>query len=381
MVSIQKGALASGIVGNVLRAGDELRTHAGAIAGLEFTDKSKLELGENTNISISALAKAPQTGTRTSRLDLWRGRLRLTVTAEQQSPGSSFTVQTHNALVSTKSAESDAEIVYDPNTNKTTIIAHKDDAVVTNLLTGISTVIPEGHSGIVRDRVIQEIARIVKIPSLTEIQQPTATITSLNGRVLVSIQQEAPTIGITETVLRPGDEIQTHDGATATLKLSDGSEVKLGEKTNMTISVLSEDSQTKTRTSRLELWQGSLRSILSSEHQKPGSSFTVQTPNTLVGVTSSEPDSEVMYIPEVNITIVNAHKSHVVVTNLLTGASKVIPQDHSGIVHDRIIQELAKIITSPGEVLQVPEEESQPLPEKAKEPSSDDKDSQPKKKS
>ncbi|GAK57048.1 Fe2+-dicitrate sensor [Candidatus Vecturithrix granuli] len=356
MVSIQKGALASGMVGNVLRAGDEIRTHAGAIVGMAFSDGSQAELGENTNISLSAMAEAPQTGTRTVRLDLWRGRIRLSLSSGVQSPGSSFSIQTHNALVVTLSSPSDSEIVYDPNTNKTTILAHKAAVIVTNLLTGISTQIPEGHSGIIRDRVIQEIARIVQLPSLTELKQPTATIRELREPVFVSIQGEAPTPAILQTVLRTGDDIRTYSGAGVTLTLSEGSELKLGENTTINLSSLVEDAQTGTRISRFELWQGSLRSILSAEHQKPGSSFTVQTPNALVGVISSEPDSEVMYDVSSNTTIVNAHKSEVVVTNLLTGSSKVIPQGHSGIIQQRVIQELARIVASPAEILTLPAE-------------------------
>ncbi len=116
----------------------------------------------------------------------------------------------------------------------------------------------------------------------------------------------------------------------------------LGENTMINLSSLVEDPESRARTSRFELWQGSLRALLSAEHQKPGSSFTVQTPNALVGVISSEPDSETMYDASSNTTIVNAHKSEVVVTNLLTGSSKVIPQGHSGIIHQRVIQELAR---------------------------------------
>ena len=356
MVSIQKGALASGMVGNVLRAGDEIRTHAGALVGMTFSDGSQAELGENTNISLSAMAEAPQTGTRTVRLDLWRGRIRLALSSATQSPGSSFSIQTHNALVVTLSSPSDSEIVYDPNTNKTTLLAHKADVIVTNLLTGISTQLPEGHSGIIRDRVIQEIARIVQLPSLTELKQPTATIRELHAPVFVSIQGEAPTPAIVQSVLRTGDDIRTYSGASVTLILSEGSELRLGENTTINLSSLIEDSQSGTRISRFELWQGSLRSILSAEHQKPGSSFTVQTPNALVGVISSEPDSETMYDAGSNTTIVNAHKSEVVVTNLLTGSSKVIPEGHSGIIQQRIIQELARIVASPAEILTLPAE-------------------------
>ncbi len=374
MVSIEKGALASGIVGNVLRAGDEIRTHAGAMVGLELSDGSQLELGENTNMTISALAEALHTGTFTSRLNLWRGRVRLTLSAKPQSPGSSFAIQTHNTLVGIQSSESDSEVVYEPNTNKTTLLAHKSDVIVTNLLTGISTLIPEGRSGIIRDRVIQEIARIVQLPSLTEDQQPTATITTLNGDVLVSLQGTSPMPGIAATVLRTGDKVRTQAGGAVVLQLSDGSELTLGENTNIKISSLLKDPQAGARISHLELWEGRIRSVLSAEHQQPGSSFTVQTPNTLVGVTSSEPDSEVMYVPAADTTIVNAHKSDVVVTNLLTGSSKVIPQEHSGIIHARIIQELARLVASPSEILQVPAEV--PVPETPEEASDDEKKSE-----
>lgn len=350
MVSIQRGALAPGVVGNVLRSGDEIRTHAGAIVGLSFSEGSQMEVGENTNISLTSLAEAPQTRTRTSHLDLWRGRVRLKLPPESQSPGTSFRIQTHNTLIATLSAESDTEVVYDPNTNKTTVIAHKAEVVVTNLLTGISTQIPDGHSSIIRDRVIQEIARIVELPSVIEMKQPTATMTEIQDQVLVSIQGEAPSPGIQDMVLRTGDVISTQAGSACALTLSEGSEIRLGAETNITLTSLVEDSQTGARISRCELWQGRLRAILSEDHQKPGSSFTVQTPNTLVGVTAVEPDSEVMYDSATNTTIVNAHKTEIVVTNLLTGSSKVIPQGHSGIIHQRIIQELARIVESPQEI-------------------------------
>lgn len=363
MVSIQRGALAPGMVGNVLRSGDEIRTHAGAIAGLSFSENSHMELGENTNISLTSLAEAPLTGIRVSHLDLWRGRVRLTLPPKSQSPGTSFRIQTHNSLIATLFPESDTEVVYDPNTNKTTVLAHKADVMVTNLLTGISTQIPEGHSSIIRDRVIQEIARIVELPSVIEMKQPTATMTENQEQVFVSIQGEAPTPGLQDMVLRTGDVISTQSGSTCTLTLSEGSEITLGEETNITLTSLVEDSQTGARITRCELWQGILRATLSADHQKPGSSFTVQTPNALVGVTAAEPDSEVMYDSDSHTTIANAHKAEIVVTNLLTGSSKVIPQGHSGIIHRRIIQELARVVGSPQEIPTFPSGSVQETPE------------------
>ena len=135
------------------------------------------------------------------------------------------------------------------------------------------------------------------------------------------------------------------------------------KQTNITLTSLVEDSQTGARITRCELWQGTLRALLSADHQKPGSSFTVQTPNALVGVTAAEPESEVMYDPDSHVTIANAHKAEVIITNLLTGSSKMIPQGHSGIIHQRIMQELARLIGSPQEIPTFPTGSAQVSPE------------------
>ncbi len=73
------------------------------------------------------------------------------------------------------------------------------------------------------------------LSSLTEAEQQSATISSLNNEVLVSFQGETPTFGIAGTVLRAGDAIQTYSGANAILSLSDGSKLDLGENTNINI--------------------------------------------------------------------------------------------------------------------------------------------------
>ena len=71
------------------------------------------------------------------------------------------------------------------------------------------------------------------VPSISLAQQPTATIKTLSGDVLVSSQ--AATV---RTVLQAGDTIQTQAGASVVLELSDGSELHLGEKTRITVADL-----------------------------------------------------------------------------------------------------------------------------------------------
>jgi len=185
---------------------------------------------------------------------------------------------------------------------------------------------------------------VLCFPSLTEAQRPTATITALSGEALVFIQGGSPVPGSVDAVLHAGDTIRTHAGTTVVLELSDGSALILGENTNLDISELAEDPQTGARTSRLKLLWGKMRSLVSSGHQVPGSSFNIETPNALAGVKFSEPDSEVLYDPTMSTTTVIPHKFDVVVTNRVTNDSVRIPEGYIGIIHERGIQKIARTI-------------------------------------
>ncbi len=109
------------------------------------------------------------------------------------------------------------------------------------------------------------------VPSASFAQQPTATISALSGDVLVSGQ--AATVG---TALRTGDTIQTQAGASAVVALSDGSEIQLGEKTQINIDDLSQTG-TGARASSIKVLAGWLRALLSPGHQQEGSSFIIET--------------------------------------------------------------------------------------------------------
>lgn len=164
--------------------------------------------------------------------------------------------------------------------------------------------------------------------SVSNAQQPTATIRALSGRVLVSGMTPA-TLG---TVLRAGDTIQTQAGASVVLELSDGSRLELGENTTIEIAQLLQEPGTGARISLVKLAWGRIRAFLSPEHQQAGSSFEVRTPNAAVGVKFSEPDIEVIYDPDTHTTTVFAYTVEVIITNLLTGETKHIKPGQQAIV-------------------------------------------------
>jgi hypothetical protein len=164
------------------------------------------------------------------------------------------------------------------------------------------------------------------LPAVGFAQQPTATIKSLSGAVLVSGQ--AAQVG---AVLTTGDSIQTQAGASVVLELSDGSDIHLGEQTQLSMAALAQTGG-GARVSKLSLLRGWLRAFLSPDHQQEGSAFTVETPNAQVGVKFSQPDVEVRYDPEKQETIGIAHAVELIAINLLTNEKIVVPVGSSVII-------------------------------------------------
>jgi hypothetical protein len=157
------------------------------------------------------------------------------------------------------------------------------------------------------------------VPSVSLAQQPTATIRTLSGIVVVSGQ--AAKVG---TVLNAGDTIETQAGASVVLILSDGSELQLGENTQVNLADLTQTA-TGARVSRVKMLWGLIRAKLSPGHQQAGSSFDIETPNALVGVKFSQPDVEVSYDPAKQETVGIAHTVELLAKNLKTGETKLVP--------------------------------------------------------
>jgi hypothetical protein len=140
-------------------------------------------------------------------------------------------------------------------------------------------------------------------------QQPTATIRALKGTVLVNGQPQGE-----GTVLRAQDIIETQAGSSLVLELSDGSQLELGENTQVDIAELSQTA-TGARRSRVKLAWGWIRARLSPGHQKEGSSFDVETPNALAGVKFSDPWFEVSYDPVTGVMTIRTFNTQIVVVD------------------------------------------------------------------
>jgi hypothetical protein len=157
------------------------------------------------------------------------------------------------------------------------------------------------------------------VPSVSLAQQPTAIINTLSGMVLVNGQEQGK-----GTALSAGDIIETQTGAHVVLEFSDGSLLELGENTKLDIAELSQTA-TGARVSRVKMAWGWIRAKLSSDHQKEGSKFDIETPNALVGVKFSQPDVEVSYDPASQETVALALTVALAAKNLITDEEKMIP--------------------------------------------------------
>jgi hypothetical protein len=171
-------------------------------------------------------------------------------------------------------------------------------------------------------------------PAVVNAQQPTATIHSLGGEVLVSIQGKEAIAATVGTVLRSGDIIETQAGTEVVLLLSEGSELRLGQNTKIDIAILQQQPKSRARTSRLKLLYGKIRAILSPGHQEAGSSFTVETPNAVAGVKFSRPVIEVSYDPHRKTSLFKAYSIALTITNRSTKQIWEVPQGSQAVVRN-----------------------------------------------
>jgi hypothetical protein len=176
-------------------------------------------------------------------------------------------------------------------------------------------------------------------------QQPTATIKSLNGQVLVSIQGKAPVVGTKGTILQSGDIIETQSGAQAVLLLSEGSELRLGQNTKIDMATLAQRPETKARTSRIKLLYGKIQAFLSPGHQKEGSSFTIDTPNATAGVKFSRPVIEASYDPKTKTSLFKTYTVPLTITNRSTKKVSQVPQGSQAIIRNE--STLISLISAP----------------------------------
>ncbi|MCP4403401.1 MAG: hypothetical protein GY801_39600, partial [bacterium] len=149
-MSVQGQEAIAATVGLALQSGDTLETLAGAAVGLILSEGSELTLGENTKVDISELSQPPGTKVRKSRLRLWAGKVRAFLSPGHQEKGSSFDVDTPNAIAGVKFSRPEIMVSYDPATETTVVEAYTVDMVLRNLITQEVMDVPKGNQGIIR---------------------------------------------------------------------------------------------------------------------------------------------------------------------------------------------------------------------------------------
>lgn len=192
--------------GTVLGAGDIIETQAGAKVVLELSDKSLLELGENTKLDIIVLSQTA-TGARISRVKLLWGRVRTALSPDHQQAGSTFDIDTPNAAIGVKFSQPDVEVSYDSAKQETVGIAHTVELVAKNLLTDEEKVVPVGSTVII-------VGLLMKITAGTAAM---GTVGEIGATETMTTGAEAATGTTTKTGVRKGKMIAIGIGALATM--------------------------------------------------------------------------------------------------------------------------------------------------------------------
>lgn len=130
--------------------------------------------------------------------------MRATLSPAHQKKGSSFTVETPNALAEVEFSQPDVEVIYKPETRTTIIIGHTVAVTVMNLVTKEIKRMPKAHQAIVQDEffwISPFIPGVEEIPP-EEKQHQTRTGVLLQSRQIMG--------GIVSTVpISAGDRAET----------------------------------------------------------------------------------------------------------------------------------------------------------------------------
>ncbi len=184
VVSLQGQADTPAAWNTVLSQGDAMQTYSGEHSTLELSDGSRIQLGEYTTIDFAELSQDARTGARVSHLYLLWGRIRAAVAPRHQTKGSSFRIETFNALITVTFSEPEVEVFYNPDTDTTIVLAHTVTLWLKNLLTGDVVLLSEGMTGIVRGEFIETRSHLMNPKEEDTYQSPLAHSQSTKGQQL-----------------------------------------------------------------------------------------------------------------------------------------------------------------------------------------------------
>ncbi len=172
---------------------------------------------------------------------------------------------------------------------------------------------------------------------LFAIEQPEAKVTGKQGNVLSFIQNRPPQEALIGTKLQLGDKVETKKQSSAALTFTDTTLIELEENSQLIISELTA-TPSGSRKSRMMLLAGVMQADVAIGHQKPGSAFTVDTPNCMADVKFSHPHLRVSYDPLTDTTVVQAFSMRVVVTHRKRQETQTIEPGSQAIVSPDGIQ-------------------------------------------
>jgi hypothetical protein len=148
---------------------------------------------------------------------------------------------------------------------------------------------------------------LVPFPQSSHGAQPStpfsATLIDFEGEVLIQKGGENLWLPVEKDIpLEQGDHIKTGAKAFAEILVDDGSQIRLEENSEITLSELSADFQTKSITASVYLWFGRMLSnITRFAHAR--SKFEVQTPTVVAGVRGTDFAIEVMDTRESDVGV------------------------------------------------------------------------------
>jgi len=130
-----------------------------------------------------------------------------------------------------------------------------------------------------------------------------ATLIDFEGEVLIQKGGESLWLPVEKDMpLEQGDHIKTGSQGFAEILVDDGSQIRLEENSEITLSELSADTQTKSITASVYLWFGRMLSNISRfAHSR--SRFEVQTPTVVAGVRGTDFAIEVVDTKQTDVGV------------------------------------------------------------------------------